>query len=599
LAAKFAPIIDGTAESGRENVVILINRGSGGLCTGAIVSERSVLTAKHCVQAPGAAAPILPNQLTIGIGDRIFGGNMRFVGVADIVATPGTYTDGAFGVQDLVGDDVAVVTLLAPPGVTPLKIKLGDPSDEEGKRATAVGFGQTPRGETGIKYTVETTIRDVSAETIQVDGTVCQGDSGGPLINANGETYGVVSFGTAQNCGGGASFYQRIDTWSDLIRDAIERAGDCSGDGVESCDGFDNDCDDEIDEDCAQLGEACSDDMDCATLLCADSPEGRVCVSPCDPLSPDTGCDAGYFCASTEDCQGVCIKGKVGEKGFGEPCEQGAECASLFCADPGDGNKRCLVTCRGDESNCFSGEACIAQGGQCGSCVDADLVSGKLGADEPCNDDGGCRSGICFDDGGTKYCATSCGGDDDCDGKHHCRDEVCVRGSRQGLGGSCQEHGDCAKGFFCIETGKGEFCTRACGEDEPCGEGFSCEPASNGQLCLPEKSVVGGACEGDDDCASGLCHAPSGTCTRLCADATACGPGLECVRTGTDGGRCLSPEAAKADPLVSGEGAGADGKGKGKGDSGCSALPGAGRSASAVWLLVSLAALLQRRRRAA
>ncbi len=600
LGVKYSPIVNGVEENGRDNVVFVFNRG--GSCTGTLVSDRVVLTAKHCVQSPNATGPARANQLTVGIGPRAFGGGMKFFTGAAVDATPGVYTDGALGVQDLVGSDVALITLATSPGLAPMRMKLGSPLDEEGQRATAVGFGLTPGGgQSGTKYTVDTTVGRINGNTIQVDGTICQGDSGGPLINKKGETFGVVSFGTAMGCGGGANFYQRIDIWKDLIDSAIEKSKVCSDDGVEACDGFDNDCDNLVDEDCAAIGEPCKEDIDCATLLCATTDNGKVCATICDPLAPDSGCDKGFFCASTTSCQGVCLEGTAGAKAFGDTCESNSECKSLFCVDPGDNLRRCLVPCRGGESDCLSQEACVARAGQCGSCVDSELVSSALGPDEPCNSDEGCRSGKCYDDGGTKYCVDACDSDGDCDSGHHCRDNVCARGPRAGLGGVCEEHADCLKGFFCAETAdKGDFCTRTCSAKEPCGDGFSCSKVSNGSVCVPDDVALGGPCASDKECVSGLCHEASGTCTRRCKDPTACGVGLECVRSGDTGGLCLSPEAAAVDPGLGGEADGGADDAPKKSDDGCALAPGASRTSGAavLWAVGLAASLWIRRRRA-
>ncbi len=599
--ASYAPIIDGRSEGGRDYVVLVINRG-GGLCTGALVSERVVLTAKHCVQDAGADGPVAPQAISVGVGGNLNDPDTRWFSVAAIDTTPGRYTEGNFGVEDLVGNDVSLLTLSKAPGVAPLAMQLASPDNQVGKRATAVGFGQTREKEVGTKYTVETTIAGVDDLTIEVAGTVCEGDSGGPLISAQNQTFGVVSYGTTRQCDGGASFYQRIDLWADLIRETIAKSGDCANNGPEACDGFDNDCDKQIDEDCAVLGEPCKRDTECASLVCGGPDNSKICTTSCDPLAPKTGCNKGFYCASSDGCQGVCLKGKAGDKEYGKACSGDTQCDSLFCVDPGDEITRCLVACRGDAGDCLAGEACVARKDQCGSCVEAGLVGSLLSQDEPCTANARCRTGQCFDDGGTQYCVEKCSDDTDCDARHHCRDEACVRATRGTLGGTCQVHGDCAKGFFCAETAQGSFCTRECDAQKGCGDNFTCGKATNGTVCVPNDSTLGGECASDGDCLTGQCHKPSGTCTRGCNYAASCGPGLDCQRTSSAGGVCLSPAAAAIDPALRDPdaelGDGGPEKPATKGG-GCAVLPESpvGVGVAAAWLASVAGALAFSRRR--
>jgi MYXO-CTERM domain-containing protein len=246
-------------------------------------------------------------------------------------------------------------------------------------------------------------------------------------------------------------------------------------------------------------------------------------------------------------------------------------------------------------------------------------VSGKLGQDEPCSGNEDCRSGLCFDDSGLKYCSASCGGDSECSEGHHCRDMVCVRGARGSYGDSCRDSDDCAVGFFCAKNKSGQFCTATC--DGSCPEGFSCTMVSNGKACLPEHSVVGGACSSDADCLSHECFEDGKVCTRSCTSAADCGPGLDCVRSalGTPGA-CLDPHTSviappdepqgdgdgdssqgdgDGDNSGNGDGRGnADGEGNGnKSDTGDCSVGGHGSSNGALLSLLGLGLVFVNRRR--
>ncbi|MCA9542535.1 MAG: trypsin-like serine protease, partial [Myxococcales bacterium] len=176
-----------------------------------------------------------------------------------------------------------------------------------GQIITAVGFGQTPSGQVGVKYTATGRVTGTDSLLIYVGALTCQGDSGGPAITSAGTVAGVTSFG-AGSCGSGYGAYQAIYPYLDtIIADALREAGTCVPDGAEVCDGRDNDCNDMVDETCTPIGGPCASDLECVGNNCRETEIGRVCTSPCDPLRPDFGCDAGMYCGRGDGCEGYCI----------------------------------------------------------------------------------------------------------------------------------------------------------------------------------------------------------------------------------------------------------------------------------------------------
>jgi len=581
-------IVDGTLESGLPAVVIVYNR-RGSMCSGTIIAPRIVLTAKHCVQEPGATEPDPPSYFTVGIGNSIRSISQSLTST-QVRTTPGVWTDGRGGLSGaLVGIDVGLITLSR--GVTdfePIAVRRESPLDLIGHDAIAVGFGETPSGEVGTKYRTTTRVRGVEGGVIYTDPSTCQGDSGGPILTTDDppEVFGITSFGTG-SCGSGIAGANRVDTFLDLIDEAVGDSGGCLNDGPERCDGFDNDCNDEVDETCTEPGLACSFDDECLGNNCADTPAGRLCSIECDPLRPSLSCPPGLYCARTTECDGLCVPGMPGSLGIDEECTADTDCVTLFCGDPGDGRRRCLIPCRGDAGMCLAGEACAAVPGVCSGCVPAVIVVGARGLGEPCAADGDCRSGACLEDGDAEYCTRPCTEDIDCGSGFHCRDDACVRGGREGVGSGCRVNPDCQEGDICAVQGSVRWCTTFCDGPDDCPDGFSCTPAGGAMLCAPDARLVGEPCMEDADCVTGLCaDLGEGTiCSRLCGPDAPCTTGFECRPT-EDGTRalCLAPVATTATP----------------GGGGCSCAVPDGQAAGGRWAILLLAtwvAVVVRRRR--
>ncbi|MEM9067759.1 MAG: trypsin-like serine protease [Myxococcota bacterium] len=586
-------IVDGERTSNNEPAIVAVLNRFGGLCTGTLIAPRVVLTAKHCVQNPGASAPSAASAFVIGIGDNINRLTQTFR-ATEIVTTPGVYTDrGGLG-GALVGIDVAVITLSTPASITPIPVHRESGARVVGQAMRAVGFGQIPSGGAGVKYRTGTTVSGVMGGVIFTPPTICQGDSGGPLLTVDPEeVIGVASFGSG-GCGSGINGYNRVDLFLDMIDEAVRESGVCVGDGTEICDGEDNDCDDAFDEGCTEIGGSCGADDECVGTTCRNPVgTGSICTQACDPQRPQTGCPPGLYCASAGGCEGFCAPGEAGALPNDADCTADTDCASLFCLDPGDGRQRCLNPCRGDAGMCLDGEACAAPAGSCSGCVDASIIAGSRGLGEPCESGDDCGSGTCIDDAGAMYCSRGCERDLDCVDEFHCRveDEVglCVRGDRGGVGAACVRNDDCDPALFCASRDGVSWCSAFC-EDAAadCPPDFSCVDAGGASVCAPDRGVSGSPCDSSDDCISGSCQ-PVGSggsllCTRLCGPDSLCEAGFECVRT-ADGVNAVCVPA----------GSGASGGG---GGGGCSAA-GAG---NAPWMalllaLVALPSVRRRRRR--
>ena len=361
---------------------------------------------------------------------------------------------------------------------------------------------------------------------------------------------------------------------------------------IERCDGIDEDCDGEIDED--------------IQMQCYGGPAGTEGVGRC--RAGLRVCSNGEFGA----CDGEILPGPEVCNGVDDDCDGTIDDgASTDCYD-GPAGTRGVGVCRGGTRTCVGGTPAplcagqIAPGAEvcdgetdedCDGAIDEGCVCTD-GATQPCGDDTGvCERGqqTCVDGvwrecvGGVRPAESELcnGADDDCDGR--------VDESFDGLGQICRVGvGACrADGIrVCTEDGEGVVCDAVAGQpaDERCGtgvdedcdgrvdedfdvgvacaEGIGACRREGGRICAPDRlSTICSATPGepddercgnsvDDDCDGSIdegfdvgqrCEVGIGACARtgrtICSDrggAVVCDvdpgePGAEACGDGIDG----------------------------------------------------------------
>ncbi|MFW5920893.1 MAG: matrixin family metalloprotease, partial [Polyangiales bacterium] len=196
----------------------------------------------------------------------------------------------------------------------------------------------------------------------------------------------------------------------------------CDGDATGIC-GGDNGICLEGSAGSASLGDACSQDTDCASLYCSDS----VCAEPCVPGGA-TSCPDGLRCQETaiSGC-GACKE----SGGVGDSCETNEDCVTRYCAERGsDGSTFCTDICTTRE-DCPSGFTCESAG-DVSVCVPPE--DGGIGAS--CEGNTDCLSGLCTT---SNFCTDRCAGDGDCPSDFTCvpagEDAMVCAPSEDGGGG--------------------------------------------------------------------------------------------------------------------------------------------------------------------
>lgn len=316
VVADSVEVVHGVPDRGRDPAVIALDIGGSGLCTGALISERVVLTARHCVAEtrPDIVCPATNAQvgkareartLSVLIGDDSSRGQVVAHG-AEILAPSGL---------TLCDSDIALVVLdRAIKGIKPLGVRRTGP--RKGETVRAVGFGRAGDfGAAGIKLLRDhVKVLDVSAAEFQVGEATCQGDSGGPAIDEeSGEVIGVVSRGGPQCQGPNVhNVYTRVDTFYWLVDEALRRAGDLgapppasdagAGAGDAGAAPAKTGTKSKPEND---VGAACKAASDCAAGVCVSVGTTEYCSRPC-----GTGdrCPTNYHCQRTTDGAQVCVR---------------------------------------------------------------------------------------------------------------------------------------------------------------------------------------------------------------------------------------------------------------------------------------------------
>ena len=242
------------------------------------------------------------------------------------------------------------------------------------------------------------------------------------------------------------------------------------------CDGLDNDCDGEIDED-YNLGEICSDGIgECrreGVYICAEGGLGTICNVAADEPQEEI-CDE-----LDNDCDGVVDNGVKttfyrdrDDDGFGNLGEFIESCA------PPDGYVRNSDDCNDNERDIRPNALEVCNDHQDNNC------NGRT-------DEGASHDYFeCFQ--GDVYWFDSCGNreerEEECN--HGCRGGECLRGNGSYCD-SCEEDFDCQEGMHCgywIGVMDSSFChpEGQCVNDNQCEGGYACRE----NACIPQVSLV-------------------------------------------------------------------------------------------------------------
>ncbi len=329
-----SPVIKGkNSDASQDDVILLVHfdptSNNVGACSGTLLSDKVILTARHCVADTDESAACDVSGTPIAMGAVRGNHNPStlyvFVGANRPDFNSGNVTPDGQGAKilddggkNLCNHDIAMVILKEPIKNAKIsQIRLDSPILKSDV-LTAVGWGVTDttpepmirQQRSGIAIEGigpdATTTLPLPPNEFQVGESICSGDSGGPALAKSNAIVGIVSRGgngnqnpnpndPAANCIGAENIYTKVAPFKKFITDGLALAG------AEPWE------EGGPDPRLAKPDAACNTGADCRSNICVADPtqaNATTCAQDCS--SDPTLCPDGQTCTtvgSTQICR--------------------------------------------------------------------------------------------------------------------------------------------------------------------------------------------------------------------------------------------------------------------------------------------------------
>jgi MYXO-CTERM domain-containing protein len=316
-----SPIIKGkNSDTSQDDVILLVHfdptSNNVGACSGTLLSDKVILTARHCVADTdeSAACDVNGTPLAMGAvrGNHPANTLYAFVGVTRPDFNAGQVTPDGQGAKilddggtNLCNHDIALLILKDPiPNAKIAQIRLDSPVLKS-EKLTAIGWGVTDttsqpdvrQQRSGIAIMGigpdDSDSLPVPPNEFEVGESICSGDSGGPALGPSGAIVGIVSRGgnqtkpdptnPASSCIGGTNLYTKVDAFKDFIVAGLAM--------VDAEPWYEGGPDPRL----AKPGAVCGDAAECRSNICVADPAAQNALTCAEDCSA-TDCPEGQTC---------------------------------------------------------------------------------------------------------------------------------------------------------------------------------------------------------------------------------------------------------------------------------------------------------------
>jgi len=295
--------VRGVPDRDDDPAIVLVASPAPLTCAGVLLAPDVVLTAWHCVGAPGPASalpssctssPVLrpPSSLRVLVGAD--GASAVERARARAIVAPGAGADPcsadlALLVLDQTIDDIEPVPV--------------DPTGAaQGDHLRTIGFQPAGQGRVVTRFRREhVPVIGTTSTGLQVDEAACSGGCGGPALDeSSGEVVGVASRWMLPEPGGaGFDAYVAVEPFLALVGEALAASAAAVANAPSASL-------QKATKGPTDMGAPCSGGSDCAAGACVTDGDQRYCTRRC---SSHDACPTHFKCEETSEGQTVCIEG--------------------------------------------------------------------------------------------------------------------------------------------------------------------------------------------------------------------------------------------------------------------------------------------------